>query len=293
MGLRTKFNLVILAAFVIGFGATSYLQLRTLGDNARTDAMTNAKVMMAAANAIRRYTVESVTPLIGFERDGKFLPVSVPAYAAQANFRRVQGEFPDFSYKEAVLNPTNPANRASDWEADVIRAFRSGAVKGEMVIERETPIGTSLVLARPLSVGSEACLVCHSVPAVAPDSMKQIYGTANGFGWQLNEVIGAQIVSLPLSAALQKAHATFFMFIGVLAGVFLLMTVILNVLLHYVVSGPVRSMAEGATKISLGDFSSGEFKETGKDEIALLSVAFNRMRRSLESAIKLLDQLQK
>lgn len=290
MGLRGKFNLVILGAFLIGFGATSFLQLRALDDNARSDVIANARVMMAAATAIRTYTTESITPLIGYERDGKFLSVSVPSYAAHANFRRVQTEFPDYSYKEATLNPTNPADRATDWEADVIGTFRSGVAKTELVIERQTPTGPSLVLAKPLVVGNEACLVCHSVPGAAPAAMTKIYGTGNGFGWKVGEIIGAQIVSLPLSVPLQQARNTFLYSTGALAGVFILMAVILNIMLQQVVTKPVTRMAEIATKISLGDPSAEEISEKGKDEIAGLAAAFNRMRRSLERAMKLLEE---
>lgn len=293
MGLRAKFNLAILVVFTLGFGAMSFLQLRILRDNARADVITNAEIMMSAANAIRRYTTESIAPLLGHEQAGKFLAVSVPSYAAQSNFRSVQAQFPDYSYKEAVLNPTNPADRAADWEADVIQAFRSGAVKGELVIERDTPTGPSLVLARPIAVGDKSCLTCHSVPAAAPEAMKIIYGAANGFGWRLDEIIGAQIVSLPMAVPLRQAQTTFAVSLGVLAAVFVAMTAILNVLLHYVVIAPVGRMADIATKVSLGDPSAGEYEARGKDEIAVLSAAFNRLRRSVETAMKLLDEPRK
>ena len=43
-----------------------------------------------------------------------------------------------------------------------------------------------------------------SAPGAAPASMVAQYGPANGFGWQLNEVIGAQIVSVPLGVPLER-----------------------------------------------------------------------------------------
>ena len=36
--------------------------------------------------------------------------------------------------------------------------------------------------------------------------MVDLYGNSNGFGWQLNDVIGAQIVSVPMSVALDRAN---------------------------------------------------------------------------------------
>ena len=38
-----------------------------------------------------------------------------------------------------------------------------------------------------------------------------------------------------------------------------------------------------------GDFSVEEYKKPGRDEISSLSVSFNRMRRSLERAMSMID----
>ena len=42
-------------------------------------------------------------------------------------------------------------------------------------------------------------------------------------------------------------------------------------------------------KISMGQMDSEPLPDSGKDEVALLAKSFNRMRRSLEKAIKLID----
>ena len=41
------------------------------------------------------------------------------------DIRAVRADHPDYTYKEAALNPTNPADRALDWEADFINNFRN------------------------------------------------------------------------------------------------------------------------------------------------------------------------
>jgi hypothetical protein len=58
--------------------------------------------------------------------------------------------------------------------------------------------------------------------------MIAVYGTQNGFGWGLNEVVGAQIVSVPMAVALEHSARTRNLFIGVLAGVFLLLIGLFN-----------------------------------------------------------------
>jgi protein-histidine pros-kinase len=120
--------------------------------------------------------------------------------------------------------------------------------------------------------------------------MLALYGTANGFGWKLNEVIGAQIVSVPMSLPIEQARNTFYTFMGALIGVFVAIMIILNVMLRYIVIRPVVRMARVADEISRGKFDAPEFSEGGKDEISVLATSFNRMRRSLEKAMKMLEE---
>jgi len=37
----------------------------------------------------------------------------------------IHSKYPDYSYKEATLNPTNPLNRATDWETDLVNEFKN------------------------------------------------------------------------------------------------------------------------------------------------------------------------
>jgi protein-histidine pros-kinase len=197
---------------------------------------------------------------------------------------------PDFAYKEAALNPTNPRNRATEWEADIINGFRGKAEAKEFSGTRMTPTGASMFLARPLQIKDPACLACHTTAGIAPASMVKLYGPNNGYGWKLNEVIGAQIVSVPMSLAIHKADRAFYTFMVLLAAVFALLFVILNIMLSLLIVRPIRSMSVAADKISVGALDIPELPDSGRDEVAGLARAFNRMRRSLEKAISLIDE---
>jgi protein-histidine pros-kinase len=196
---------------------------------------------------------------------------------------------PDYSYREAALNPTNPEDLAVDWEADIIRAFRDDPKQTEIIVQRTTPMGETLNLARPL-VAHPPCLSCHSTPKAAPASMLTLYGPDHGFGWKPEEIIGAQIVSVPMSVAEARANQVRFLFIGLYVGVFALLFLLLNVLLHALVIGPIDRMAKTAEAVSLGDLAAPEYQRRGNDQIAQLSVAINRMRRSLQEALRMLTE---
>ncbi len=289
MGLRTKFNLVFVIVFLFGLAGAGFVLQRLFQRHARNEVLQEARIMLEAANAIRSYTANQVDPLVMPLNLENFQPVSVPGFAAQTNLRHLRKKHPNYVYKEAALNPTNPIDRASDWEADIIQAFRNTPDRKELIAERNTPTGRSLVLAHPITIRDPQCLTCHSVPANAPASLIRKYGTANGFGWQLNDTIGAQIVSVPMALPLSHAETAFLTVMGVLAVVFVVILILLNVLLHYVVIRPVVRMSRIATAVSLGEADVEDYERKGSDEIAALSAAFNRMRRSLQSAMKMLE----
>ncbi|MGH7042689.1 MAG: c-type heme family protein [Acetobacteraceae bacterium] len=289
MGLRTKFNLMLLAAFVVGLGLAAAVSWRIVQRDARREVLQQAGIMMAEADAVIDYTGQEVGPLLVDQQKLRFLPQSVPFFAAEANLRALSKKFPDYTFKEAALDPTNPADRATDWEAAIIAEFRHSPTLTSFVSTRQTPVGPILSLSHPVRIDDKACLTCHSTPAAAPPAMVDLYGRSDGFGWTLGSVQGAQIVSVPMRVALGRADRLFLIYLGCLAAVFAVTLLLLNLLLQYVIIRPVRRMAAIASEVSLGNADAPEFEARGGDEISSLAQSFNRMRRSLVNAMKLLE----
>ncbi len=289
MGLRLKFNLCLLVILALGMGVFGLLGFSMLQRNARDEVMNAAQMMMESAVAIRTYTNTSIKPALESRLETEFLPQSVPAFAAAETMSEVRKKYPDFQYKEAALNPTSPRNRAVDWEADLINAFRAGGDQPLVTGERGSGAGRQFYIARPIRITNGKCLACHNTPREAPPSMLAIYGESNGFGWKLNEVIGAQIVTLPMSVPVKKANTAFYTFAGVLFGVFVLIFLALHIMLGHFVIRPLERIAVAANEISKGNLEIGELSEGGKDEVGKLAVVFNRMMRSLKKALQLLE----
>ena len=290
MGLRLKFNLVLSLVFLLGLGVTGFESYELLHRNARDEVVRNAGVMMEAALSMRGYTVGKIKPHLEDKLAQTFLPQTVPAFAATEIMNELRKKYPEYGYKEATLNPTNPRDRAVEWESDIVNTFRNSADTQEISGTRETPTGRSLYLARPIQIKDPACLACHSVPAAAPASMLKLYGDNNGFGWKQMEVVGAQIVSVPMSLPIQNANRAFYAFMVSLTIVFVVVFVILNIMLSLLIVRPIRQMSQAADQISTGNMDVPDLRESGKDEVALLAKSFNRMRRSLEKAIQMIDQ---
>ena len=290
MKLMLKFNLVLLAIFLIGFGLAWYVSNTVLQNNARDEILENARVMMESALSSRNYTNTQVKPLLDTQLKYTFLPQSIPAYAATEQFNDMRKKYPDYAYKEATLNPTNPRDRATDWEADVVNQFRQTASYTELMGERETTQGRSLYLARPIQITNAACLTCHSTADAAPKTMIDLYGSSNGFGWKMQEVIGAQIVSVPMAVPIKRANDTLKTFMLALGGIFVFTFLMLNVMLQTIVIRRVTRLSRLADQVSLGNLEAGEFRTRNKDEIGVLTDALSRMKASLVQAMKMLDE---
>ncbi|HXF28203.1 MAG TPA: DUF3365 domain-containing protein [Bryobacteraceae bacterium] len=291
MKLLAKFNLIFIVVFGVGWVVAGYLANRFLQDNARAQVEQQAQLMMETASSMRSYTTKQVKPLLQREqiRSNVFLPQTVPAYAATTSFDYLRKTYPDYTYKEATLNPTNLRDRAEDWEADIVNNFRNHHDQKMLIGDRETPTGRSLFLARPISA-DPPCLECHSTAARAPRAMIRLYGSTNGFGWKPNEIIGAQIVSVPMSLPVSIANKAFYtvlIYIGVLS---LLTLIIFDLAVVMIVIRPVQKLSATADKVSKGDLDVPEIPVRGKDEIADLTASFNRMYLSLVKALRLLEE---
>ncbi|GGF12908.1 histidine kinase [Aliidongia dinghuensis] len=289
MGLKIKFNLVMLAAFIVGLALAAAYSWRVAEETARSEVEQLASVMLEEANAVRHYTDAQIGPLLAEQNQLHFLPQTIPFYAAETTMRALGEKFPDYGYKEAALNPTNPADQATEWEAGMIDAFRRNPTLTSLTITRGSPTGPILSIARPVRITDKDCLGCHATPQMAPAAMVDLYGAKNGFGWELGAVQGAQIVSVPMQVPLAHARQQLLTQVGGLAVVFAVMLVMLNLLLHYVVVRPIRRMSLLAEEVSTGRTGLPEFDANGKDEIASLAASFNRMRRSVEGAMRLLE----
>jgi protein-histidine pros-kinase len=291
MRLLLKFNLILIVVFAAGAGAAGYFARSFLQQSAHEQVLQQARLMMGSAGAMRTYTTKQVGPLLQQHqaRIDTFLAQTVPAYAATEAFNYLHADYPDYTYKEATLNPTNLRDRAVDWEADIIQTFRTHPDQKEFSGERETPAGKALFLAKPI-VAFGPCLECHSTWHQAPAAMIRIYGKDNGFDWKLGDAVGAQIISVPMSVPLGIADRAFRTMMYSLGGIALATLILLDLAIVMIVIRPVTKLSRVADQISKGDLSVPELAVKGSDEISQLAQSFNRMYLSLVKAIRMLEQ---
>ena len=214
MKLIWKFNLVLLGVFIVGFvvGGLRFEE-DAAWKRARRDPAARAADDGGGAGVAHLHEHASEAAARRAAQD-EFLPQTVPAYAATEQFNDLHKSYRDYTYKEATLNPTNPRDRASDWEADVVNtsATRRRHRRSSASATRR-PAARSISRGRSRSRAARASNATARVE-VAPKTMLDVYGNANGFGWKMNEMIGAQVVSVPMAVPIERANHTLRTFHG-------------------------------------------------------------------------------
>ena len=254
MLLRLKFNLILIAVFALGILGAGIYYNRYLENNALDEVRYNSQLLMDTALAIRSYTTEEIKPHLDPLNAETFLPQTVPAFAATETVHRLRKSYAGYDYKEAVLNPTNPRDKASDWEAQLIEQFRSGKAGKELTGIHGDGMDSALYVARPIQIKNPSCLSCHSTPQAAPASMIKVYGDSNGFGWKPDEIVGMQLVQVPMLYPLEKARQTFRNFMLSLLALFAVMFVAMNAALSVLVIEPMTRLNHRLEDLATRDF---------------------------------------
>ena len=250
-----------------------------------------ALMLMETMNSIRNYTSTQIQPELSsrLETEEVFLPQTVPAYSAREVFEhlRTQEEYSQLFYKEATLNPTNLRDKADSFETGIVESFRSSSESQKQGF-RSIPGGEMFYIARPLKIEQESCLRCHSKPENAPASQIASYGDDNGFGWQLNEIVGAQIITVPADEVFKTAKQLRYLVLGKILIILLAAVVLLNLFLKFTVTDPIKKMSHLSKKLSMGDMDT-EFEQKTNDEIGILAASLNRLKVSMKMAMDMLE----
>ena len=291
--LKQKFTILLLVILTFGLSFSGFALSSLLRENAKQDISSTGLMLMQTMSSIRKYTNTQVNPELADKLATEFLPQSVPAYSAREVFEilRQTANYRDFFYKEATLNPTNLRDKADVFETEIVEKFRNKSDLKELSGFRSIPGGDIFYIARPLPVSEQSCLVCHSVPEAAPPSMINLYGTANGFGWKLNEIVGAQIITVPANNVINKAHQSSLVIILIVSTIFIATILLVNYFLNRQVVMPLKRMTRIAEEVSTGHMDV-EFEQMSNDEIGNLAKAFKRMQLSLEMAMKRIKRTQ-
>ena len=288
MGIRMRSILVmgILGLLAItAIGITSY---KLSVKNALDEAKVKSNIILNYAMATKKYMKQVQRPLVKelIESD-RFYPELMSGFVtARGTFELFKESSPEYIFKQATLDPLNPANRADQDEAELIKKFdQTPALKSSEGIISKNGIDV-FYFAQPIKVGSSGCLTCHGDPYDAPKDQVEIYGTETGYNWKLNDTVAAFVVYIPTESAIAAAKKLSFTLVMIGAGGIFVILLILWFFLDRSVVLPIVQLAQRTESFSLGENLDDPIIGKSKDEIGTLAQAIERLRISL---VKLLQ----
>ena len=302
--LSTKFTLLLFIVFVVGVTIGGFVLWQTLQRGAQAEITTRGVILIETMNAVRGYTSNQVGPRLADElaAQSEFIPETVPAFSAREvfeNFRQNEA-YNTFLYKEATLNPTNPRDRVDQFERELVERMRRNPELEEISGFRNLFGEDVFFIARPLAIKSESCLGCHSSPETAPPNLVATYGAENGFGWQLNEIVAAQMIYVPAQEVFRTALQSFSVVMGIFVVTFAVIILVINFLLKRYVIEPVEVVGRVAQSISADQVKTEDIEgkalatvATRADELGHLALVFQHMAREVYIRTqKLKEQVQ-
>ena len=305
LNLGAKFTLLLALVFLTGMVASWFALSEALQSKAEREVVSKAQILLKTMNSVRQYTSENINvhlrPLL--DQRSQFISETVPGYSARRVFEyfRSGKDYEDFIYKEATLDPTNPLDKADSFEASLVEGFRRDPTLPEQTGFREIGGRNMFFTARPIRIRSASCLECHSVPSAAPASMIEAYGSSNGFGWNMGDVIGSQIVYVPAQAVFSAGQQSAVLVTGIFVAIFALAAMAITVFFRRAVVRPLGGLTAATQALSRGNPDSeppasspekSKIPETAVhgDEIVQLAERFDFMTREVYSREERLRQ---
>ena len=294
MRIETRLTLSLACCLCLGLAISAFISFQLESRQAREEVKQKADMLLETGLAIRAYTTDEIAPTLHqMQGDAGFNVQQVPSFSALNTIRRLGKKYPEYQYRESSLNPTNVKDRANDWEVSLIREFQSDAKRVEISGEIGDRADKRFYVARPIRLTNPACLQCHSVPAAAPAAMVAKYGTVNGFGWKLGDVVALQVVEVPSQPANDKALRSVLVTVGSLACVFVLSAAVFLLLLRRHVTHPLERLTQAANSISVDGHALEPLELAKGGQFSDLHDAIIRLRASIDSALKRIASFSK
>ena len=188
---------------------------------------------------------------------------------------------PEYYIKVASDNPLNSKNLPEPLEIKLLDKFRNNEGLKEITEAGLIKDRQFLVSARPSKVKKE-CMLCHGNPNTAPLPVTSKYGTASGYNYKLNDVVGTIGVGVPLADVNTLVMQRGMVAIGIITLIFGIIFVIINALVKNNILLPITKITEAAIVLSKGNLENEITIKQDGSEIGELAHSFELLRRSLK-----------
>ncbi len=288
MGIRFKTVIIIGILGMLSVGGIGYLNYSFSKKAAISEAKSKSQLLLNYVHSTRKYLKNVQRPLVKelIEKD-RFYPELMSGFVvARGTFDIFKKDLPNYRFKQATLDPLHMENKADEDEIVLINEFRVSPT----INQKEGTITKSgeqlYYIAQPIRIEDKKCLICHGDPGDAPKDQVEIYGTTNGYYWNMGDTVAAFMVYVPVQEALDAALRSTTQIVMLGGGFLAIVLVSIWLLLDRKVVAPIISLSRRTNEISLGKNLDKSIAANSKDEIGILSEAIDRLRESINVALK-------
>jgi diguanylate cyclase (GGDEF)-like protein/PAS domain S-box-containing protein len=233
------------------------------------DARTIYGFMMATRRIYQQQFIASGLPVN--EKTLGFLPAH--------SFSRISHDFSNWNRSGIIFNnvtdqPRNPGNQADRFELEAMRWFGANPKATERMRDIVTDRGVGYMLyTAPIRI-EPFCLKCHGDRAAAPPSIRDRYTSA--YGYKVGDMRGVVSIRIPTAKFQERLFRLWSgQLLKSLVG-YAALLLALGFILDRLVTRRLSRLQDGAQRIAAGEYGT-HVEPRGRDEIAGLAEAFNRM----------------
>ncbi|MFO7982713.1 MAG: DUF3365 domain-containing protein [Desulfuromonadales bacterium] len=290
-GLLTKVVLTIAVIMLIFFSLSSYLTYRQQRAYIIEDAAEKARVIASEAIRAREYLssqLQAGDVELSVERYG-LIPV-----VASTRIGALVAEDLDYEIRQISKRYRNPKNAPDPFESRVLDRFQENPYQEEHHGITEINGEPVFRYLQSFTV-EESCLECHGDPERAPDYIKKLFPEESdqAYYYKIGEVIGAASVTIPMARLQAQLWSNVRSELIATGGIFLALVLSLGILVRVAVTRPISRLAEALSNI----VRTGRFEEKlemrSKDEIGVLTGAFNEMIDRLKDQTEHLEESER
>ncbi len=284
-----KFRLALVIVYILSL----IISILVINNLTRQEVYNNAEkelnLLVNVVKSARTYIDKDVRPYL-LPKDIFHAPAISPVVATKHIAEHFLDLEPSYYIKVTSDNPLNPDNRPEPIEQKILESFREDRNLESLIIQGRVQNNNYLISAQP-SISQQSCLLCHSKPENSPPNIAKEYKGTSGYGYELDQVVGANVVGVPIGNVNQiifQRSLTAFISLTIL---FSLIFFIINRLMQRLILKPIINLSHSAQEITDGNLDK-EISLARQDEIGQLANSLDLMRRSIITATKRFKKLR-
>ena len=289
IGLRKRFFVILSLIFICSLPVMIGGSYVVLKKNIDAETFEKARFYLSIVESVRKQIGKVTRPAVMAKLPNDFIREAMStSFNARGVAERVQEEFTEYSFRHASINPRHSPNKADAFESKLITSFQNDRNLKQMSGHVKKDGKGYFYIAKPV-ISDTSCLQCHGNPKDAPREVLDTYGGTAAFGWVVNDVVASLVVYVPTEVAFHNALRTILIFSCFYTAIYLLTFVIIDLIIIHGIINPIQHLVDTAEAVSTGSLDK-EFVVETNDEIRTLAEAFNRMRKSIKMAMKMLQK---